>query len=160
MADLTEVYRQHVASVWRFARARVPSDSDAEDVTSEVFAQAVRSWHRYDPARASVGAWLQGIANHVAADWWRRRRALPTGGLDDTTPVAGAEDAVLDRVAGEELRSYLRVLTDKERRAVALRFGDGLRAAEVGEALGVSEVAARMLVYRAVAKLREVMRDD
>jgi RNA polymerase sigma-70 factor (ECF subfamily) len=43
---------------------------------------------------------------------------------------------------------------------VALRFQAGLRAAEVGAVLGVSETAARMLVYRAVSKLRAVMVDE
>jgi RNA polymerase sigma factor (sigma-70 family) len=156
--DLSEVYQQHVASIWRYVRARVPADADAEDVTSEVFAQAVKGWHRYEPDRGSVGAWLQGVARHVVADWWRRHRPLPSAGADEI--IDAPDDAVLDRVAGEELRGLLGVLTDKERRAVDLRFGAGLRAAEVGQALGVSEVAARMLVYRAVAKLREVMLRD
>ncbi len=165
MPDLAEVYEQHVASVWRYVRARVPADSDAEDVTSEVFAQAVKDWRRFDPARGSPGAWLQGIARHVVADWWRRTRPTPTADLGAATPIGGGaviepDATVLDRVAGEELRRFLHLLTDKERRAVALRFGDGLRAAEVGAALGVSEVAARMLVYRAVMKLREVLPRD
>ncbi|MGH9187262.1 MAG: RNA polymerase sigma factor [Acidimicrobiales bacterium] len=159
--ELTEVYGRHVASVWRFVRARVPTDADAEDVTGEVFMQAVRSWHRFDPGQGSEGAWLQGIARHAAADWWRRRRDVPTdqlGTADRDDP--GLEEAVLDRLAGEDLRSMLHLLTEKERRAVALRFGSGLRAAEVGAALGVSETAARMLVYRAVTKLREVVTRD
>lgn len=40
-AELAEVYREHVAPVWRYVRLRVPSDSDAEDVTSQVFEKAM-----------------------------------------------------------------------------------------------------------------------
>jgi RNA polymerase sigma-70 factor (ECF subfamily) len=33
-ADLGDSYRQHLAPVWRYVRARLPSDDDADDVTS------------------------------------------------------------------------------------------------------------------------------
>src|SRR5439155_20890467 len=131
---------------------------DAEDLTSEVFVRAARGWGRYDERRGSVGAWLLGIARHVVTDWWRRHgREVPSEHLE---PVAGSapspEEAVIEREPIEELRSHLGELTDKEREAVALRFGAGLKAAEAGALLEVSETAVRMLVYRSVSKLREV----
>jgi RNA polymerase sigma factor (sigma-70 family) len=164
--DLAEVYAQHLPAVWRYVRARVPSHADAEDVTSEVFVRAAEGWERYDARRGSIAAWLLGIAHHVVADWWRRRRsAIPSDRIDaaaghpsDSAP--DPEDAVLAAAARAELRSYLGQLTEKERDAVALRFGAGLKAAEVGAVLGVSETAARMLVYRAVSKLRAVIVRD
>jgi RNA polymerase sigma-70 factor (ECF subfamily) len=70
---------------------------------------------------------------------------------------SGPEDAVLASAARAEVRAHLRKLTTKERDAVALRFAAGLKAAEIGAVLGVSETAARMLVYRAVSKLRAVI---
>lgn len=60
--DVGVLYRDHATKVWRYVRARVPSDADAEDVTSEVphLSQGVtgaalawtfwRFW-RYDGAR-------------------------------------------------------------------------------------------------------------
>ncbi|MDV6312791.1 MULTISPECIES: RNA polymerase sigma factor [Gordonia] len=66
------VYREHVAGVWRYVRTRVPGTADADDVTAEVFAKAIRSWDRFDGRRGSVGRWLIGIARHVVADWWAR----------------------------------------------------------------------------------------
>ena len=71
---LEDLYREHAVPVWRYVRARVPSDADAEDVTSDVFLRAHRSLHRYDPTQGPARAWLVGIARHAAADWWRRCR--------------------------------------------------------------------------------------
>jgi RNA polymerase sigma-70 factor, ECF subfamily len=58
------------------------------------------------------------------------------------------------------VRRLLGVLTEREREAVGLRFGAELSSAEIGAALGVSPTAARMIVYRAVGKLRAVWPDD
>ena len=138
-----DVYREHVTPVWRYVRLRVPSDSDAEDVTSQVFEKALRSWPSYDAGRGSVVGWLVGIARHAVADWWRKHgRELPV-------EEAGADD----------VRRQLGVLTPREREAVALRFGSELTSAEIGDVLGISATAARMLVHRGVGRLREVMTD-
>lgn len=161
-APFAAVYREHVTPIWRYVRARVPSDADAEDITSDVFAAAIRDWPGYDPARGTVGGWLTGIARHTVANWWRRRvREVPSG--DGSIPDAGTEgpeSAVLRRDGADHLRRYLGVLTDREREAVALRFGTEMNSVEIGHVLGISATAARMLVYRAVMKLREVIPHD
>ncbi|MBN0974022.1 sigma-70 family RNA polymerase sigma factor [Gordonia sp. JH63] len=157
------MYREHVAGVWRYVRTRVPGAADADDVTAEVFVKAMRSWDRFDDRRDSVGAWLIGIARHVVADWWARRsREVPVAEVDlgdagvsvyDGDP----ETAMLRAAAADDVRSRLWVLTAREREAVTLRFATELTSDEIGAAMGISATAARMLVYRGVAKLREVM---
>ncbi|MCZ4535645.1 RNA polymerase sigma factor [Gordonia terrae] len=157
------MYREHVAGVWRYVRTRVPGAADADDVTAEVFVKAMRSWDRFDDRRGSVGAWLIGIARHVVADWWARRsREVPVAEVDlgdagvsvyDGDP----ETAMLRAAAADDVRSRLWVLTAREREAVTLRFATELTSDEIGAAMGISATAARMLVYRGVAKLREVM---
>lgn len=72
--EIGELYRDHAARVWRYARARLPSDADAEDVTSEVFTRAMGSLHRFDPDRGSEAAWITGVARNAVADFWRWRR--------------------------------------------------------------------------------------
>ncbi|UPG70638.1 RNA polymerase sigma factor [Gordonia hongkongensis] len=157
------MYREHVAGVWRYVRTRVPGAADADDVTAEVFVKAMRSWDRFDDRRGSVGAWLIGIARHVVADWWvRRSREVPVAEVDVGDAGASGYDgdpetAMLRAAAADDVRSRLWVLTAREREAVTLRFATELTSEEIGAAMGISATAARMLVYRGVAKLREVM---
>lgn len=161
-AEFGATYREHVTPIWRYVRARLPSDADAEDVTSEVFTEAMRSWSSFDPARGSVGGWLVGIARHAVADWWRRTgREHPYPDVDPQreTHDSDPEGTALRRDGADEVRRHLGRLTPREREAVALRFGTDLTSEEIGGALGISAAAARMLVYRAVSKLREVMGD-
>ncbi|SDU81683.1 RNA polymerase sigma factor [Gordonia westfalica] len=157
------MYREHVAGVWRYVRTRVPGNADADDVTAEVFAKAIRSWNGFDDRRGSVGSWLIGIARHVVADWWARNvREVPVAevnvGADGPGQVADDPETAMLRAADvDDVRSRLWVLTAREREAVTLRFATELTSEEIGSAMGISATAARMLVYRGVAKLREVM---
>jgi len=161
-AEFAEVYREHVTPVWRYVRLRVPSDIDAEDVTSQVFEKAMSSWQGYDGSRGSVGGWLTGIARHTVADWWRSRgRELPSSDVRlDGTAEDDPEGTVLRRQGADDVRRHLGLLTPREREAVALRFGSELTSEQIGSALGISATAARMLVHRGVTRLREVMSDD
>jgi RNA polymerase sigma factor (sigma-70 family) len=150
---LEDLYREHAAPVWRYVRSRLPGDVDAEDVTSDVFLRAHRSLDRFDPAQGTPRAWLVGIARHAVADWWRKRgREDP---VEHVPEAAGAIDPTAGRDDVDDVRRRLAVLSARELEAVQLRFAAELPSAEVGAALGISAPAARMLVHRAVQKLRE-----
>ena len=77
--------------------------------------------------------------------------------LPDSLP--GPEEIVMDQADSEMLRDLLSVLDPRARSAVEQRFGlhDGERRSyrEVGDDLGVTAEAARRLVKRAVATIRE-----
>lgn len=164
--EVGALYRDHAPRVWRYVRARVPSDADAEDVTSEVFTRAMGSLHRFDPSKGTEAAWVVGIARHAVADHWRRKRpedpaAEPPEGIDGgASPRGWADVPAESAVRGDDARtlaSHMRSLSEREREAVALRFGAELSSPEIGDAMGISPTAARMLVHRGVTKLREVM---
>lgn len=142
----------------------MPGRAEAEDVTSGVFARALRSWDRYDPVLGTHEAWLYTIASRTVTDWWRRNRRE---GEPRETPVeafgalvdagTGPEDEAVRREEAAALGRALGELPEREREAIALRFAGGLKAREVGEVLDCSEGAAKMLVHRGVRRLREVM---
>jgi RNA polymerase sigma factor (sigma-70 family) len=72
----------------------------------------------------------------------------PRGAAQDPTSANGLG---IDR----ELWDLVRALPRKQRGAVALRFVAGLSHAEVAEALGSSEEAARQSLYAGLNKLRK-----
>lgn len=150
--------------MWRYARARVSSTQEAQDLVGETFARALEAWPRYDSSRGTAGAWLFGIARNTIADFLRGR-ASAGGSRETPAPsekldavAAAPEEALLEEEILAELRRGIEGLSERERDALALRFGAGLRAREVGDALGVTEAAAKMLVHRTVHKLRGVMK--
>lgn len=126
------------------------SAADADEVTAEVFERALRTW-RGEPER--VEAWLLLTARHVVTDRWRRARRLMRI-LPGLRPVEHAS-------AGEERAEFWawfeavsRVLTDRQREALVLRYQRDLTDADIAIALGLSESGVRSLVARAMGALR------
>jgi RNA polymerase sigma factor (sigma-70 family) len=100
--------------LWRFCRARLGDDSDAEDAVQDVFVRAFRSLRSFKPT-GSWSSWLFAIAaNRVKSRYasnTAKARLLERAGME---AVVLAEDAgvspdpamlALDVLASERLRS-------------------------------------------------------
>jgi RNA polymerase sigma-70 factor (ECF subfamily) len=68
-----EVFRAHLAFVWRVAAYLGVPQPDLDDVCQEVFVVVHRRLAEFD-GRASMRSWLYGIARRVASEHRRRDR--------------------------------------------------------------------------------------
>jgi RNA polymerase sigma factor (sigma-70 family) len=159
-SEFDRVYQDLLPPVWRYVRSRVPDHHQAQDVTSDVFVRAWRSWPSYDQARGPARAFVFRIAQRAVADWWRGQRRqevlmgdVPEIDLAGTTPEAAVIDAELLRA----VRTAISALSQRERDVLALRYGADLRHAEVAEALETTPAAAKMLLGRTLGKLRDAV---
>jgi RNA polymerase sigma-70 factor (ECF subfamily) len=168
------LYQALYGPVARFVRRRVASPADAEDVVAQVFTRLLESLARVDPARGSVLAYVLAMARHALADRARRGRASgaqeeapPDGGACDgraqggeavlavlPDPADGALEQLLAREEAARVREGLAALPAEARELLVLRYGDGLRHAEIAQMLGLSEAAVRQRTSRAVRELR------
>ncbi|MFE2283572.1 SigB/SigF/SigG family RNA polymerase sigma factor [Streptomyces sp. NPDC059443] len=72
----------------------------------------------------------------------------------------GAEEPALERVEDiQTLAPLLERLTDRERRMLSMRFGEELTQAQIGAALGISQMQVSRLLTRVLAHLRASMLD-
>jgi RNA polymerase sigma-70 factor (ECF subfamily) len=69
------LFRRRQRNVYRFALHLTGSPSIADDVTQDVFVTVIRDAGRFDPSRATVAAWLCGIARNFV----RRRLSVDRG---------------------------------------------------------------------------------
>lgn len=73
----------------------------------------------------------------------------------------GAEEPALERVEDiQTLAPLLERLSDRERRMLAMRFGEELTQAQIGAALGISQMQVSRLLTRVLAHLRASMLAD
>ena len=162
VAAFGEIYDTHVESVYRYLLYRVREPSDAEDLTSEVFTRAFANIHRYRWQGKSFLAWLYTIARNAVTD--RRRRDRPTVELDNAYGLAAEGPTAHDRaVLGEEvdaLRGAVKYLTGEQQEVLVLRFIENMSSREVATILGKNEGAIRALQFRALGRLRKILRDQ
>lgn len=166
-----QIYQHHVDRVYSFVVFRVRDAALAEDLTHEVFIQALRALDTFD-WRGSLAPWLLRIARNTVIDHWRRVARRPERPL---TAVEGAfeeddDDSRIERLVAEEAseavadaeRALDRVrivtaaahLTELQQQVLALRFSAGLSIRETAEAMGRSEGAIKNLQHHALKSLR------
>ena len=157
-----ELYDTHVDSVYRYLLYRVREPADAEDLCSEVFTRAFANIHRYRWQGKSFLAWLYTIARNAVTD--RRRRDRPTVEIDNAYGLAEdgptAHDRAVHAEAVDALRGAVRHLTSEQQEVLVLRFVENRSSREVAKILGKNEGAIRALQFRALGRLRKLLRDE
>lgn len=151
-----DLYRALYEPVSRYLRRRVPNPAEAEDLMGQVFLRMLESLDRIDPSKGTVFAYALSMARNALVDDARRRRGMVPEEAAAALPDLGA--GPLDRLMGEEdsrrIREELARLPAETRELLMLRFGDGLRFAEIAQMMGLNEAAVRQRTSRAVRELR------
>lgn len=150
-SDPALLFELYADDVYRFCRASGCARADAEDITAEVFAQALGRLARLRWRHRPAVAFLFTLARRRVADHFRRQSREQPSGLAEEWPASATEHDYIR--TGAALRSSIAKLAERERVAVILRLVNGYSFAEVATALGSSEKAAKSLVYRALEKL-------
>ena len=156
---LAELYDRYAPKMYTYIYRRVGNAALAEDLTSELFLRVLRSLRNDQAWRESFSAWLYRIAHNLVVDHYRRLPVEPEQPLVASLPGGGGDPvAVAVGVAeGERLRAAIHRLTPEQQEVLALRFGEGLGAAEAGRILGRSTGAVEALQHRALASLRRIL---
>jgi RNA polymerase primary sigma factor len=144
LRQLAELRSEH-----RRIYAEERRDASAAELarTTSIGLDQVESLLRADARSRSLDEPVEGTEGEVGS----------VGDLLDDPVSADAFEDVLDEVAGEQLRSLLGRLSDRERDVLAARFGFDRppeRLAQIGERLGISAERVRQIEERALSKLR------
>jgi RNA polymerase sigma-70 factor (ECF subfamily) len=144
-----ELYERNFERVYAYVARRVGSRAEAEDVTAEVFQQALANLPRFEWRGVAFAAWLRRMAANAIADQWHAARRESGVPASDT---ASNEDI--------ERRAMLFQLVDTlpadKRRVVVGRFVEQKSICEMARELERSEGAIKQLQWRALKSLREL----
>lgn len=138
---------------YQLAVLLVEDGSVAQDIVQQAFVRVWRS-PRTPRQLPDFRRWLYRAIVNLARDHHRRGRRWGRLRLDppiSADPAQEAEQRFVDRAVDQALRS----LTMPEREAVYLRFFEDAPYEEVAQAIGRREGATRMLVHRALQKMRD-----
>ncbi len=150
-----ELYERNFDRIYAFAARRAGSRSEAEDVTAEVFHQALANLGRFEWRGVPFAAWLLQIARNTVTDRWQRRARERGEPLPEPADDGGPDDA--DHRA--MLADLVGRLPKDQRSVVLARFVEQKSLREIAQALGRTEGAVKQLQFRALESLRARMRD-
>jgi RNA polymerase sigma-70 factor (ECF subfamily) len=152
-ARFAELYERSFHAVYAYVARRTASREEAEDITSEVFHQALANLKRFEWRGAPFAAWLIRIASNALADRWKlqsRQAADPPG-----------EELSDPNMEGIERQAALFQLVDRlpqdQRRVIVMRFAEQKSIREIAQELKRTEGAIKQLQFRALQKLRADM---
>src|ERR1041385_8745328 len=87
-----DLYEENFYRVYAYVSRRMGDRHQAEDVTSDVFREALADIGKFEWRGAPFLAWLLRIASRLIADYYKR------AGRDTGNPLAGTEAACADQI--------------------------------------------------------------
>ncbi|MGP0074054.1 MAG: RNA polymerase sigma factor [Bryobacteraceae bacterium] len=162
--DLVRVHTRRVYSIcYRFTS----SDSEAQDLTQEVFLRVFKSLRSFRAGEGLFIVWLTRLTRNLLIDHYRRSRMeRATESIEDhaamleesTAAIARTDGMVAGREASELLQVGLQKLSPELRETVILRDLEELEYREIAQILNVPEGTVKSRLNRGRAELAKALR--
>ncbi|TKB94938.1 MAG: sigma-70 family RNA polymerase sigma factor [Nitrospira sp.] len=162
-ASLATLYDRTSPQVYGLVLKILDNREAAEEVTLDVYTQVWRQAHTYDETRGSPGGWLMTLARTRAIDRYRagsaeRGRIESLDGVELFVSEGETPDQDLE---GQERRRYveqaLALLTEEQRKVIALAYFYGLSQSEISDKLNVPLGTVKTRMRLGMIKLRETL---
>lgn len=154
-----KIYDVFFLPVYRYAAFRLPS-SVAEDVVADVFVKAWEKLYRYKVRRhVPFAAWLFRIARHTVIDVYRSQRGFEEvdESIEDHDELNRPDTSVARKDLLRVVRNALNTLPRRYREVLLLIYVSELSHAETARVLHLTEGAVRILKFRALHKLEQIL---
>lgn len=159
----TALYEAYFDKIYRYIAMKIGNETEAEDMTQQVFLNALQSISSYKWQGFPFSSWLYRIAHNQVVDHLRKRSKQPAT-LNEELPIAsdgrgGADpQQVTERnFSMEQLTLAAEGLTAAQREVISLRFTSDLSTAEVAKIMGKSLGAVKALQHSAIVALRKAL---
>ena len=148
-----EFYRQHARALWLYVYRVTGNAADADDIVQEAFIR-IASVELREPGDEPLRRYLFRIAGNLVADRWRRsnreRRRLAPAAQHDIPVTEAPRDLDVVRTFAE--------LKPRERALLWLAYVEGDDHQSIAESLGVARGSVKVLLSRARARLRDLLK--
>ncbi|MGB2874498.1 MAG: sigma-70 family RNA polymerase sigma factor [Gaiellaceae bacterium] len=149
------LYDRYFERVLGYARVRIRDAAVCEDVTSQVFTNALAQLGRFR-GEGTFAGWLFGITRNAVRDVQRQRASEPFAEELAIAPASepGPEERFLECERSDRLHALIRLLQPEQQHLLALRYGAGLGFDEIGAMVGAAPGTVRVRMHRILEELR------
>ena len=166
-AGWDELVRTHTRRVYAICYRFTNKESEAQDLTQEVFLRIFKTLGSFRAGEGSFTVWLTRLTRNLLVDHYRRtKQERVTDAIDEklgileekTAQYSRTDGLLAGREAGEVLRAGLQKLSPELREAVILRDLEELEYREIAKVLNVPEGTVKSRLNRGRAELARVLR--
>jgi len=146
--------RLYLRRVYGFCRSMLRNERDAEDACQEVFLTVMRRWDQLGTVHQPL-SWLMKGAR-LTCLWVRRKRRNEVGIEESEIDAPCDPGPPIDH--GTErgrVQEALEQLPERYQSVLTMHYQQGMSQEEIAEAMELSRGALRVLLHRAVMRLRQ-----
>ena len=162
-----DLVRQHTRRVYGLCYRFTGRDSEAQDLTQDVFLRVFRALGSFRSEEGYFTTWLTRLTRNLLIDHYRRtRNQRVTDSIEEQLPrveegfvsVARPDTALAGREASELLQAALARLSPELRETIILRDLQEMEYREIAKVLDVPEGTVKSRLNRGRAELARVLR--
>jgi RNA polymerase sigma-70 factor (sigma-E family) len=151
-----EIYTSHYNQLVRLALLLVHDVQTAEEVVQDAFEAMHLAWRRLRDSEKALSYLRQTVVNR-SRSVLRHRKVVDLHPPKPAPDEPSAEHAVLALLERSAVVSALRLLPERQREAMVLRYYADLSEADIARAMGISRGAVKSHTARAMAALKSVL---
>ena len=154
-----ELYEAYFDRIYRYISLKIRDQTEAEDLTQQVFMKALQSVSSYKCKGAPFSSWLYRIAHNHTVDYYRKhsKATIPIDDLPLTDCSHDPQKMLEQKIDVEELMEATKHLSTAQQEVLSLRFTGDLSIKECAQIMGKSENAIKALQHSAVIALRKAL---
>jgi RNA polymerase sigma-70 factor (ECF subfamily) len=162
-----DLVKSHTRRVYSICYRFTSKDSEAQDLTQEVFLRVFKNLRSFRAGEGTFAVWLSRLTRNLLIDHYRRtRHDRATDSIEDQlqaleekTASIGRTDGILaGREASEVLQQALGKLSPELRETVILRDLEELEYKEIASVLNVPEGTVKSRLNRGRAELARFLK--
>jgi RNA polymerase sigma-70 factor (ECF subfamily) len=147
-----ELYENNFERVYAYIARRVGNREEAQDLTAEVFHQALANLARFEWRGLPFPAWLLRIASNAIADSWKSKAREQ--GNPSSDELLSHDIDMEDVEQRAKLFRLVTTLPDDQRRVIEMRFAQEKSIREIAKELDRTGGAVKQLQFRGLESLR------
>lgn len=151
------LYNKYYKQIFSYVYQRMESKDSAFDVTGQVFLKALTHLGKYQYKGVPFGSWLYRIAHNEVMQLFRNkkeRRAI-NADISDLRFLCEETEAPFFEEYIPAIRQLILQLNSQDLQLVEMRFFEKRPFKEIAEILNITEVNAKVRMYRVIEKLKK-----
>ncbi len=150
---LEELVRLYYEKIYNYIFYRVMNESQAEDLTQDVFMKLTKNIHTYVPT-ASFSSFLYRIAHNTVVDYYRTVKHT-----EELQEMISVEDSISQVETKMDVQMVLNKLSAEQKECIILYYLQELSYKEISTILDIPIPTAKSRVKRGLEVCKRIMEE-